>query len=328
MPTMTPSSLDGMIAVSKDSKVKPLGYICWFSVPDETVGLRRVKRIWGLSGLPTEVLPKDQRAVNAFKRAVREQERLGTFTEPGSMVRTETDVRDVVETEEDVVYQISRVVRDRNEREVDYPKALRVWFNKQTEDMSFKPLGGVSRADVLPIMESIQALFDANAKSITGAKVRTLVRQYIKDDDDEGTGMVGLSGENLRGKAGGVYFVLAKHAEKLEGIAEFLNELYEPHGRAYLYTVPLADSKSEREMIRAAHSANLLAEMESAMSGAAALLREGRDRSIRTNVAQHHWNRLQRFKRRAAEYATALREEQDDVTEHLRLLHKQLDKLV
>jgi hypothetical protein len=337
MPTATPQRLTGMVAVSKDSKVKPLGYVCWFSVPDESVKLSRLRRIWQLAGLDPKPLPKDQRAVNAFKRAVREQEKLGTFTDSATGLRVETDVRDVLENAEDVIYQITRVVRDKDNRAVEYPKALQVWYSKVKDEIDFKvivPKGvdpkaaNLTRQALLGVMESVQELFDANTKAVTGAKVRTLVRSYVKNDEDETLGSVGLSGENLRGKAGGVYFVLAKHADKLESLADFLDELYEPQGRAYLYTVPMADGATEREMIRRAHVANTVAEMDEEMEAVRQLLRDGRDREVRSNVKSHHWNRLQALRRRAAEYAEALKDEQEDLTTRLDVLHNQLRKLV
>lgn len=330
MPTATtsPPKLKGLTAVSKDSKVKPLGYIVWFSVPDENVSLRRLRRVWQLAGLDPAPLPKDQRAVNVFKRAVRDLEKSGTFSDAKTGLKTETDVRDLLENSEDVIYQVTRVVRDEKDQLVEYPKAVRFWFSKVTGEIGFKPLEGFPRAQALELAEQVQAEFDANQSTVTGAKVRTLVRHYIKDDADEQAGLVGLSGESLRGKAGGVYFILARHAQQIESLAECLDELYQPSGRAYLYSVPLADGKSEREMIRARHVANTISEMESEMQEVSNLLREGRERDVRSNVAAHHWAKLQQFRRRAAQYADALREEQDSLTDHLEVLNRQLKKLV
>lgn len=322
--TLTPPVVKNMTAISKDSKVPPLGYIVWFSVPDEDVSVRKVKRLWGLAGLDPKPLPSNPREIDAFKRAVRDEEGRHTLTN-GDIV--ETDVRDVLTDDENIIYQVSRVVRDRANRVVDYPKAVRVWYSKVTGEIDFKALGEIPRRDVMPIMESIQGRFEANAKTITGAKVRGLVRQYIKDDDDEQANMVGLAGENMRGKAGGVYFVLARYAEQLEGLAEFLAELYED-GRAYLYSIPLADSATEREMIRRQHSANSIADIEEAVGDARRLLRDNRERSIRDNVRKHHFMKLERLRRHAAQYADALQDEQDDLKNHLDVLHAQLRKLL
>jgi len=319
----TPATLDGMISVGADSGVKPLGFIVWFSVPDENVSLRRLRRIWQLAGLDPSPLPKDQKAVNVFKRAIRELE--GRVNEAG--VITETTVADVLENEQDVIYQISRVVRDLDEQVVEYPKAMRVVFSKVTEDIHYKPLGGVTPAEVLPMMDAIQNYYDANTKTVTGAKVRTLVRNYIKNDSDEQANLVGLAGENMRGKAGGVYFVFAKHKAGLDSLAEMLDELY-AGSRAYLYTVPMADGASERELIRRHHTANTLADIKEAMADAAKLIRADRDRGVRSNVADHHWARLQRLRTRAAHYALLLKDEEAEIETAAAMLERQLKKLI
>lgn len=331
----TPRVLRGKVAVAKDSGVKPLGYICWFSVPDEDVSLRRVKNKWGMAGLDIGVLPKDPRAVDAFKRAVRNQQGIRRDAQAGTV--TETVVHDVLENADDVIYQLTRVVRDEAEQVVEYPKAMKVWYSKVTGELDFRPLKEerpelrIKKVDLLPIMDAIQFDFEQASKKITGAKVRTLVRQYIRETSDEQSGVVGLSGENLRGKAGGVYFVLARYEEQLESLSEFLDELYTP-GRAYMHMVPLADGASERELIRRHHTTNCVTEMEAAIGEVRDLLTADRTspgtRAIRSNVAQHHWNKLQQFRRRAAEYANVLTEEQEELNAHMELLNRQLQKLV
>jgi hypothetical protein len=332
--TATPQRVKGMMAVSKNSGVKPLGYVVWFSVPDEDVSIRKLRSSWGAAGLEMSVLPRDQKAVNAFQRAVRQQE--GVFRDEQAGTIMETDVRLVVETEQDIVYQISRVVRDLNERQVDYPKALKVWFNKETEDLQYRVMGETRKMDVLPIMDAIQDAYEAAGRSVTGSKVRTLVRNFIRetpyegwrDDDGNVHGQVfGLSGENLRGKAGGVYFVLAKHERELESLAEFLHELYAPKGRAYLHIIPMADGRGERELIRAHHVANTVDEVDTAINEARNLLRADRDRAVRENVVKHHASRLYRMQARAAEYSKVLQEEQEDMAERIELLRRQLRKL-
>lgn len=317
-----------MIAVSSDTvkkgRVKALGHICWFTIPDELVSIRKLRKVWQIAGLDPKPLPKDQRAKDTFKRALREQE--GRVRNANGTI-TETTVTDVVETGEEVVYQTSRIVRDAEKRVVDYPKAMRVILNKVTHDVNFNVLGGVPRAELLPVMESITAYIEANGKAVTGAQVRTLVRNYIKNDHDETAEQVGLSGENLRGKAGGVYFVLARHAEQLDALAECLSELYSD-SRAYLYTVPMADGASEREMIRRAHSANTVDDIKQEITEVRELLRADRARGVRSNVAQHHWNKLQQLRRRAAQYSEVLKEEQEDISTYADMLQKQLKQLV
>lgn len=322
--TLTHPSVKDMTAVSKDSGIEPLGYIVWFSVPDQDVSLRRVRKQWGLAGLDMAVVPAEPKQADAFKRAVRAQE--SRVREPNGNV-IETDVREVDSDTDTIVYQLSRVVRDRQERIVNYPKALKVTYRKYDGELDFQPLGQVNASEVLPMIEAIQAAYEANGKAIPGPKVRSLVRDFIKDDSHETSGKVGLSGENLRGKAGGVYFVLARFGEQLDALAEFLSNVY-PDGRAYLYTVPMADGASEREMIRRHHVNNSIAEAEEAINEARLLMREERKRGIRENVRKHHFAKLERARMRTAMYSDALRSEQEDVQMRLEVLNRQLRKVL
>lgn len=321
MPT-TPDSLKGLVAIG-DSSIKPLGYVVWFSVPDEAVPLRRFKMTLAAHGLPPSLAPTDTKAIHTFKRAMREQE--GRKRTNGHI--TETAVAQVNETTEDCVYQISQVVRDLQERVIDYERGMRVTFNKKTEDIGFNVLGGVPRQELLPFMESIQDFYEKNSSKVTGARVRGVVRNYLKDEPDEGRGVDGLSGENLRGKAGGVYFILAQHGDQVKAMSDMLDELYKD-GKAYLHAVPMADSATEREIIRRHHVANTRTEMREVMGEVRELLRGDRERAPRSDVVANKWAQYRALERRAAKYQAALQDEQDEIKDMATILHKQLDKLV
>jgi hypothetical protein len=319
MPT-TPKSIEGVVAVS-DGSITPLGYLCWFSVPDDNVGLRVLRTTLAKHGLPPSLAPKDTKAINVFKRAMREQE--GRKRNNGHI--TETDVVQVEETPDHCIYQLSRVTRDLEEKEVDYPKAAKVTFSKQTNDIAFQTLGGVPRGEMIAVEEEIQEFFDRNSTRVTGAKVRGIVRNYIKDQPDEQRNVEGLSGENLRGKAGGIYFVPAKHQDQVEALSEFLHELYK--GRGYLHAVPLADSASERELVRRHHVANTLHELTETVSEVGELSRGERDRAVRSDVIANHWSKYRAMQRRSVEYAALLQDEQEDIAAKMRVLEARLQKL-
>jgi hypothetical protein len=176
-------------------------------------------------------------------------------------------------------------------------------------------------------MDAIESFYEENATKVTGAKVRGIVRNYLKEEPDEQRSVDGLSGTNLRGRAGGIYFIPAKHKGELEALQAFLDELY-PDSRAYLHMVPLADTESEREIIRRHHVANAKEELEEAIKEAKELLRGERDRSVRANVIAHHWARFHAIARRSTSYKDILEEESEEIEEQRKILKKQLDKLV
>ncbi len=326
MPT-TPDSLKGLVAISTESKIKPLGYVAWFSVPDESVSLRKLKMTLAAHGLPPSLAPEDTKAVHTFKRAMREQERrVKLFVDGKPTGYTEHEVAQVSENGDDVVYQISSVKRDLQERVIDYPKGMRVVFNKHTEEIGFNVLGEVPRGELLPLMEAITDFMEKNASRVTGARVRTVVRNFLRSESDEKRAVEGLSGENLRGKAGGVYFILAQFGDQLSAMSDMLEELYK--GRAYLHGVPMADGATEREMIRRHHIANTREEMKQAVGEVRELLSNKRERAPRSDVVANKWAQFHQIERRAAKYAAALADEQDEITDMAAILRKQLDKLV
>lgn len=326
MPT-TPDKLKGLVATSSDSKLKPLGYVAWFSVPDEAVSLRKLKMTLASHGLSPALAPEDTKAVHTFKRAMREQERrIRIFVDGKPTGYTEHEVAQVTETGDDVVYQISTLARDLQERVIDYPKGMRVIFNKRTEEVHFNVLGEVNRGELLPLMEAITDFMEKNAAKVTGARVRTVVRKFLRTESDENRKVEGLSGENLRGKAGGVYFILAQYGDQLSAMSDMLEELYK--GKAYLHGVPMADGATEREMIRRHHVANTREEMKQAMGEIRELLSNDRDRSPRSDAVANKWAQFHALERRAAKYATALADEQDEINDMASILKRQLDKLV
>lgn len=321
MPT-TPTAVKGKIAISKNSGIKPLGFLTWFSIPDDTVPLRRLKQQLTLAGLPMSLAPSDTKAIHVFKRAMREQE--GRFDKDGEI--HESTVDQVVETPDDCVYQISVVRRDLNERVIDYPRAMRVVFNKNTEEISSRPFSeGISRRDAADIAEQIQEFYDKNGTRVTGARVRTVVRNFIREDADDARNIEGLSGQNLRGKAGGIYFVLAEYEWALEALSQMLDEVYT--GRAYLHFVPMADGEAEKEIIAQHHLANTREEMKEAMGEIKGLLSSDRERAPRSDVVANKQAQFHALQRRAAKYRQILGDEQEEIADMAQILKRQLDKL-
>lgn len=322
MPT-TPKSIQGLVAISEESGVKPLGYLTWFSVPDQSVSLRTLKKTLALNGLPIGLAPKDTKAIHVFKRAMREEEGIRKDDATGTI--TETDVAQVMEDHQFCIYQISILVRDTDERVVEYPKALRVIFNKQTEEIDYNILGSGMGALVIDMQERIEDFYSKNAQKVTGARVRSVVRNYIKDEPDEGRNVEGLSGENMRGKAGGIYFVPAKHAEQISALSAMLHELYKGH--AYLHAVPLADGSTERELVRRHHIANTREEMLEAISEVRKLTSGDRERAPRSDVVANQWSKFHAMRRRSASYQEILEDEAEEIASMGDMLKKALDRL-
>lgn len=318
--TPVPSALGGKMAVS--GGIKPMGFLVWFSVPDKDVALRTLKMKGGAAGLPAHLFPRSVREVKTFQRAVREQE--GRRTRDDGTI-TETTVAVVVETGEDIVYQVSRLVRDADEQIIEYAKAMRVVFNKVTLRISFNPLGGAARADTLDIMTEIEDFYDKHQTRVTGAQVRTIVRRYLSEERDEQSQRDGLGGLNLRGKSGGIYFVPSKHGDRLDELAEVLEELYP--NRAYLHKVPMADTADEREIVLRHHLESVKGEISEAMTKTRELLSPERDRRPRSDAVEFELARHRRLQQRIHEYEQILQGDADDLHARSDVLARQLRRL-
>lgn len=318
----TPKGIKGVIAVGEDSDIAALGRIVWFSVPDESVSLRALKKALGMNGLPLSLAPKDTKAVNVFKRAVREHE---GRTKLDSGLFIDTDVAQVLESPEYCVYQVSRLTRDLDERVVDYTKLVRFIFDKGTEEVKPNVLPGAPRKEALEIMGAVEDFMEKNGGKVTGAKVRGIIRTYIREESDETRGIDGLSGENLRGKAGGIYFVPERFFEEVKALSAMLNDLYK--GKGYLHAVKLADGAGERELVRAHHTANVKQEMQEMVGELRGLLSPERERAPRSDVIANKMAQFHAAQRRAAKYAEIIQEDVADIEEAAKIVKRQLDRL-
>jgi hypothetical protein len=318
----TSTAMKDLIAVDAVGDIKAVGYVTWFSVPDEPVALRSLRRELISHGLPKELAPKDTKAIHAFKRIMAEQD--GRHRENGHY--RENVVKMVTETPENVVYQVSTTVRDLKDQVIDFPKAVRVIFIKREETIRFNKLHDVDRREAMPIQEAIEEAYEANLSKVTGAKVRTIVRNYLSSTPDEERGVVGLNGENLRERAGGIYFVPAKYSDDLENLAAMLDKLY--HGKAFLHMIPMADTASAREIIRRHHQANALDELKTAIKKVSALSGPERERSARSDAIANGFANYHSIQRRVAEYREILGEELEEAEDLSKMLRKKLDRLM
>jgi hypothetical protein len=327
----THRALKNMIAVASDDKqAKKLGRVVWYSVPDKDVSARRCRTKWGGAGLEMKLrsLPKEPKLADVFQRSVSEQKGRHKLND-GSLV--ETTVGLVDEDGDEILYQVTRIARDKDERRLLYQAGVRVYFNKEKQEWSGKPMtdvqDSVPRRQAMEILASIEEAMERNLNTVTGSKIRMLVRDYLQDTTEEKRGVFGLSGTNLRGKAGGVYFVPEKYLDQVEGLSEFLSELYDEPGVGFLYSLPMADSRTEREILREQLELEAIPDIEKATGTVRHLLRQDRDRAVRDDVKDHWQAELAKLRRRAAEYANVLGEEQENITDHIAVLEKQIKLL-
>lgn len=302
------------VAVTPGGNVKEsmiAGYVTMFTVPDDPVGATKLMRTFALLDLDTDLLPPTRKAVNVFQAACRSVEEKGRNGSGGA----EIVVDELMETPGESVYQITRRIRDRENRVIDHPKAMRVTFGKGTEDLVFEPLEASHYAALSGLEDAIRTYYDKNSTKVPGYKVRAVVRTY----------MTVLGATNLRRKAGGVYFVPASGKATLDGITEALHTLYGE--KADLHTIPLVNDEGAREMIQKHFTINASERIDALMAKIAESLGGPRHRAIRADFVGNVAEERRAIATLKEQYQDLLKSELTEINSKVEDLDEQMEAL-
>ena len=222
------------------------------------------------------------------------------------------------------VYQITRMVRDRAEKLIDHPKAMTVAFDKGTQQLTVRELEDF---DALSgIEDSIRKHLADNEKRIPGQKLRNAIRDKI----------VELGGQNLRRKAGGLYFVPRTHrvrtganqveeqatAPVLDSIKGFLADVY--GDRADFYIIPLVGDEGQRAMVRKHFTLNVNTELEEMTLRALNRVRNPGERGVRQEMIDGLWNDRRRIMHAIEDFERLVGAEKSDIDTNLRAMNDAL----
>lgn len=315
---MSPRRPKNIVAVTPGGAVTQdmiLGFITLFTVPDKPVSASKLNREWIGEGLPHELIPQTRRSVNAFQIACRSVE-TRKRSESAEKTRTEIEVDPVHETPEKYVYQVTSLVRDKTNEVIEHPKALRVTFDKQSENISWEPLDKLfDSGEVDDIGTAIRDFYDANSKKVPAARVRDAIRKLMDFVD----------ATNLRRKAGGVYFVPREGKGYLDSLASVLTAMW--NGDAEVNMIPCVNDEGPREMIERHFDLNVSGEIDEIMATVRDALSRS-DRSIRQDAIGNLLARRKQLGARRERYSSLLDTEMGEVETKLDLLDQQLEALV
>jgi len=306
---MNPSVPKNLIAV-KDGAPNVMGYITMFTVPDRFVSASKLGRAWAANALPTHLIPADRKAVDTFKNACRSVE-----TRRTSSNRTvEVKVDQVEETYSECVYQITHMVRDHTQRQIDHPKAMRVVFDKMAETIVYEVLSKKYASGLDQIEAAIDDHYTTNLATVPGSKVRSAVRGLMNT----------VGAVNVRRKSGGVYFVPVDGKGEIDNLTNVLDFLY--GADAEVHYIPCADEAYHLEMVQRHFTMNVSQEIDETIARTADKLIA--DRKMRSDAVGNLLVRRKELGDLRTKYAGIVGDELATVNEKLELLDKQLKALV
>jgi hypothetical protein len=303
-----------------------LGRVATFTHPEEWVGGSKVIRAWSKAGLDIEDAPKVRSDAHVFQSACRSVETRRP-SNGGGLVEVKVD--EVLDNANECVYQVTRMVRDRAERLIDHPKAMRVSFTKATSEITVDALEDYDALRGLE--ESIREHVAKHGKSIHSQKIRNAIRDVL----------LKIGGQNLRRKAGGLYFVPVTYIKSdahggaqqtlptkpvLDGLHDFLADIY--GDAADFYTIPLVNDEGAQEMVRKHFTINAGVKTRELLEDALQRLRQGRgERRVRQELLVRLHNERRRLGGAVDQFDSLVGVERKQIEQDLRDLDKALSDL-
>lgn len=300
-----------------------LGRLATYTLPDEGVNGAKLVRIWHKHGLDVNDLPKVRQPVHVFQMACRSVEDRRSANGNGKAVEVKVD--QVFEDSAECVYQITRMVRDKGEKLIEHPKAMRLTFDK---NMGTITVDALEDYDALRgIEEQVRKHFEKNAKNIPGQKVRNAVRDQLHR----------LGAQNVRRKAGGLYFVPKEVRDEngdpqptkptLDGLKGALEEAYGAE-RADFWTLPVANDVGAREMVRKHFTINVKEQTDELIAKALNRVRAGSgERGVRSDLLANLYNERRRISAAVKDFHGLVKLEMKDLNANMKDLDKALAKL-
>lgn len=312
-----------VVAVDEDfDESQILGRLVTYTMPDEGRNGAQVVAAWHARGLDINDLPDARQPVHIFQSACRSVET--RRRENGATIEIKVD--EVLNSQSECVYQVTRMVRDRVERLIDHPKAMRITFTKDTSEIAVDELEDF---DALAATErQIREHFEANAENLVGQKIRNAVRDVC----------LSLGAQNLRRKAGGLYFVpkefrkgkaMAPTLPVLDALQGFLSDIY--GDRADFYVIPLANREAQRDMVRKHFVINVLERAHALEEKALNKVREvqsGKNkRKVRDELIANLYNERRLLLHDFSQFQQLVGGEMGDIETTMRELAQALDQL-
>lgn len=286
------------------------------SVSDRGVPLKMLQREWISEGLDIALIPEERKPVNVYQEACR-LIATGKRGVPSDNRITEILSEMVTNNEGECVYQITRSIKDKTQRIIEHPKAIRMVFNKFTGDISSEILDRDAAHALAGIEQKVLDHYNANVKMVPGQHVRTAVRETL----------LSLGATNLV-KSASIYFVPIAGYSTVEALQRVLDNLY--GGDAYIHVLPWLNTEAAAEIVEKHHTADVksqcadtVAEIHNRLSTAG----NGAPK-VRRDYVANKINERRALAQRIKEYESLLGSEVEEIKEALSMLDDQIERLM
>lgn len=306
------------------------GYYVFYSIPEESIPLSRVRKAFKENGLDDSRLPDKRRGEHVMQDACSKAQRI---SENGK--RVEIRAQQVGRTDDFLIYQMTRHVHDLDNRVIDHPKALRVLYAFEDGTLSFELLDGAKQSEVQSLIDEIQGHFDKNHGMLPGRGLRTILRHYIE----------AIGGEPMRD---GVYFLARERklgessklrdfhgaaidgGQFIENLQNALRQIYK--GEPEFHPVPCVNDEGQRAFLKRKFIENCTEELKEYRDECLELVmakQNGqRTRSIRADKRARMVEQRREMDHRRAQFAEILGETLQELDRDMKLADSALSKFL
>lgn len=288
------------LAVVQNESTHVLGYLTWYSLSESMFSRDDLKDSLHKAGLGEEWLPKEIRTPDAFRRATKAVECKRYSDQEG--VHHNFLIREVAADASIVQRNIVCETVDRHGRRLNYdPSAAILVLDKKSGLVDVTTFSNTAEE----LAQEAINQFQLHLNHYNSQAVRQMIYNIMRS----------MSPTPVR-PSGGVYFIPARHKERLKSMCEFLTYLNAGKG----VSVPVINDRDSRDMIREGLRDHLKSVLESCHNG----LRRNSPKNQLKSLLFDAKNVISDFK----EYETILQEEVDSMRNYIDLIRQQVKILM
>lgn len=289
-----------------------LGYIALVSIPNKPVSTAKLRRSWLVHGQDEKMVPKDRRGADVFMAACRSVESRRTHNDRTHEIKVDR----VVESSEECVYQITQMVRDKDQKLIEHPKAMRLTYTARDGKIKDESIDDRQLYKELKgLADTIRDDFAKNSSKVPGAKVRAAMRETL------------MSEHATRIQNKGVFFLPKAAKRTLEDLQSVLRDVYgDGNYDAELALIPLAADSPEKAMVKRHFAESVTGEIDELLAEVSGRLKA--DAPIRADRRANMVGERKRISDGVERYKDLLGDRLLELDEKIKLLDDGLEELL